>query len=147
MFRFVLIGTTVAVILCIPFFAVTIFTVRGDSMQPTLQDGNRVWICLLPWEPDVDDIVLLEHPGRDTFIIKRIVGTPLDRMEAGSDYITVGNKKISPIRYTLRTLQLYSRVPPGYYMLLGDNIVASEDSRHFGFVERKRIRGRVLGVK
>ena len=147
MSRFISIGASVVILLCIPFFVVTIFSVQGTSMQPTLQDGHRVWICLLPWKPDVGDIVLLEHPGGNNLIIKRIVGTPLDRIEIAKDFITVGKTKLLLSKDISRKLQLYSRVPPGYYVVLGDNPAASEDSRHFGFVGRARIRGRVLGVK
>ncbi len=38
------------------------------------------------------------------------------------------------------------RVPEGKYFLLGDNRDQSADSRWFGFVERKAIAGRVVGL-
>jgi len=37
-------------------------------------------------------------------------------------------------------------VPPGMYLMLGDNRDNSEDSRYFGFVPRRNIVGRATGV-
>lgn len=48
---------------------------------------------------------------------------------------------------TYRSLRLYSRVPPGYYIVLGEDKPVSQDSRHFGFVPRASLRGKVIGCR
>ena len=59
-----------------------LYRVTGDSMVPTLRNGDRVlarrW---LPWErPERDDLVIL-HQGRfPTVLVKRVAGIPGDAL-------------------------------------------------------------------
>ncbi len=128
-------------------------------MQPLLNDGDRVWVLICAYDfripftgtrvlkladPAEGDVVLLEHPKTGRLIVKKIAGLPLYPIQTESNSGIVGKTAFSPI-YT-PSLRLYSRVPPGYYMVLGENQAESEDSRYFGFVSRDAIRGKVLGI-
>ena len=160
MVRYVPAILIVIFVLSLPLWAATIFQVQGRSMEPLLHHGDRVWVWLSAFDlrlpgtelrlvelrpPSAGDVVLLEHPDSRQLIIKRIIGTPLTpiSLDDGSGRIgeyTFSWQNSSPLR-------LYSRVPPGYYMVLGDNQARSQDSRQFGFVPRDAIRGKVLGIR
>ena len=49
--------------------------------------------------------------------------------------------RISPLTNPLLPLQ---QVPPGHCWIIGDNLPASRDSRHFGPVPLALVRGKVL---
>ncbi|WP_245534692.1 signal peptidase I [Spirochaeta africana] len=138
----------------------SIFKVSGSSMEPIISHNSRVWIRVSAYDirvpgtdlrliplrdPAAGDIVLLSHPRTGEAILKQVVGTPLQHLDLQN-----GSGQIGSYRFDLpnsSTLRLYSRVPPGYYMVLGTNQAASQDSRHFGFVPREAIRGKVLGIR
>lgn len=51
------------------------FIVKGSSMEPTFREGERIFASSLPYvfkNPREGDIVVLLHPFRKIFIIKRI---------------------------------------------------------------------------
>ncbi len=117
-------------------------------MMPNIHDGQTVIIwnyayrlynpishmSLLNFSsPKRGDIVLLEHPQSHTLIIKRISAIPFDEI----------TEKLVSADYA----GLYSRLPPGYYAVLGDNLEHSEDSRHFGPIAQDAIIGKVLACE
>jgi signal peptidase I len=100
--------------------------VEGPSMDPTLEDGDRVIVDL--WSlrrrlPRNGEIVLLAGPA-DEPLVKRVA-----RIPAGGAPATL--------------LFTDSPLEPSFFVL-GDNPRASSDSRSFGTVPRHRIRGRVV---
>ena len=126
------------------------FVVRGDSMLPTLVDGEAV-LAVRPDGPlRRGDIVILHNPllkGR-TFI-KRVVGLPNEvlRLDEGLVYV---NDELLGEPYLERPFTEYQGairewwMGPDQYFVLGDNRRASQDdSRAFGFVDRRNILGRV----
>ena len=126
------------------------FVVRGDSMLPTLADGEAVLAmrpngCLLR-----GDIVVLRNPVlNDRTFIKRVVGLPNEvlRLDEGLVYV---NDELLGEPYLERSFTEYQGairewwMGPDQYFVLGDNRRASQDdSRAFGFVDRRNILGRV----
>ena len=128
------------------------FVVEGDSMLPTLAEGQSVvavrsrrrWNRL-----ERSDIVVFRHlefPGR--VFIKRIVGLPDEqvRVENGVVYIddVLLEEPYLDRRDTSR--QNLNRTwwnGPGESFLVGDNRQESQDSRTFGPVDGGLILGRV----
>lgn len=54
---------------------IRIFKVKDDSMRPSLSDGDYVVVSLLHYifsRPKARDMVVLKHPKKDLFIVKRI---------------------------------------------------------------------------
>lgn len=116
--------------------AVQNFRVDGNSMLPTLHDGQYILVNKLAYafgSPQRGDIVVFHavpalEPDRD--FIKRIVGLPgeMVAVHGGTVYINGRGLKESYIRepadYTFRQ----RRVPPGDYFVLGDNRNDSYDS-------------------
>ena len=128
------------------------FQVVGDSMDPTLTDGEWVFIwrvAYLRHEPDRGDIVVFRYPldpGRD--FVKRIIGLPGDEVEIriGQTYVN-GRFLTEPVKVaTDRSTLPATTVPDGHVFVLGDNRRVSEDSRHFGFVPLSNIKGEVFLV-
>ncbi|MEQ4301019.1 S26 family signal peptidase [Plantactinospora sp. B6F1] len=123
-------------------------TVRGPSMEPTFQDGDRV-LVRRGRAMSVGQVVVVERPtprdcrsGRPLtssrtlaesgprWMIKRVAAVPGDRVPRG--------------RVAALANVSEDRVPPGLVVLLGDNHRASFDSRQFGYFPAERILGAVL---
>jgi len=146
----------VAIVAGIRTFLVSPFQVEGHSMDTTLEDKEYIIINKLAFilgKPQRGDVVVFRPPNDPTkYYVKRIIGTPGDkvwirdgyvsvqkpgeqepqRLEE-SDYLTPENDghtykhpptsgDTSPVEYD---------VPADHYFLLGDNRVGSLDSRSF----------------
>lgn len=135
-----------------------ITVVKGISMLPTLQDGNRLLIeKITPRLGNIrrGDIVTLNVPeflesGKET-IIKRVVGLEGDTVEIRDDGKVYINGKPIVEDYingstTNKIASGYNKitVPKGYVYVLGDNRHFSKDSRIIGPVSVGKIGGKVL---
>ena len=116
--------TAIAVLLVTRFVAVP-WVVRGESMEPTLKAGDRVMVDLWTYQwrgPRQGEVALLLGPG-DVALVKRVVPLPAGRLPD--------------------PLLLPASEEPVHFVL-GDNTVASVDSRTFGAVPERRFLGRVV---
>ncbi|MGA5134617.1 S26 family signal peptidase [Streptomyces olivoreticuli] len=119
-----------------------VVTVRGSSMSPAFQDGDRVLVRRGP-PPTVGQVVVAERPVRGgvwpgdpvrsaagvrgrQWLIKRVEAVPGDRVP----------RALAPMPQ--------ERVPPGRLVLLGDNRAVSVDSRELGYFPADRVLGVVL---
>ncbi|MEO7189904.1 MAG: signal peptidase I [Vicinamibacterales bacterium] len=125
--------------------------VEGRSMLPTLEDQDRLIVNKLVylWEkPRVGDIVMVASPhAPDTTLVKRVVALPGDvvRSEKGRVYrndVPVPDDFV-PDEYRSSDTWGPEVVPEGFYFVLGDHRNNSSDSRLFGPVPEKYIKGRV----
>lgn len=98
---------TVLLFILAPVFALLMivfvfqsYVVDGSSMEPTLQNGNRVFILKLPktidnlrgkeFVPTRHEIIVFKKPSDpDTQLIKRVIGLPGDRVVVRDGKITV----------------------------------------------------------
>lgn len=171
---------SITVFLAIAFMlkgsVVEAFKIPSSSMQPTLEIGDHILVNKLSYgfrlpfvaktlfeyrSPQRGDVVVFTLPDdsntpeadeSETNIIKRVIGTPGDRVmvrgtklyingqvyEKDEDYaiwIAGGKKNFGPVT-----------VPPGKVLLLGDNRDASKDSRFWNdpFLDMNRIKGRAF---
>jgi signal peptidase I len=109
--------------------------VSGESMLPTLKNGQRVLTSKAYWLVGPiknKDIVVIRDDGPTGYIIKRVY-----RM-AGEvvDWYNV------PETFDFRQGEF--RVPVGSIYVLGDNREVSEDSRRFGAITLDKIIGKVV---
>jgi signal peptidase I len=100
---------TIGLFILAPLFAIFMivfvfqsYIVDGSSMEPTLQNGNRVFILKLPksiaslqgkaYVPDRTDVIVFKKPTNDgSQLIKRVIGLPGERVVIKEGYITVYN--------------------------------------------------------
>ncbi len=145
----------VVVFLCIVLLFVTSFRmgiVRGDSMEPTYQNGQVVLVKRFNRfsAPLHHNDVILIKKDRDV-IIKRVYRLPGEEVTdafpnllAFTNYNRLADYYEQQIVKTKEGSVTHLRVPDGYIAILGDNLKVSEDSRIFGPVPIRDILGTVV---
>jgi len=166
---------TVLLFIFAPLFALLMimfvfqsYVVDGSSMEPTLQNGNRVFILKLPktiddiigktYIPSRHEIIVFKKPSDPgTQLIKRVIGLPGDHVIVQNGQITIYNKQnpngfnpdantnygstLSPTDGDVNVI-----VGPNELFVCGDNRIpgASLDSRTgLGLVPVQNIIGRL----
>lgn len=150
--------TALVVCVLVFVFAVRMVNVDGDSMYPTLENGDRVLISNLFYTPQQGDIVVLR---KDTFmyepIVKRVIAVEgqtiefdFDKGTVTVDGVLLDEPYINEPTYRQITCPTTVTVPEGCVFVMGDNRNNSTDSRLYeptgseiGCVDVRLIQGRV----
>lgn len=129
-------------------FVIQVSIVRGNSMEPSLRDGDRLVVDRVSYTlSDVDrgDVIVLRYPRNpDVDFVKRVVAVPGDRVAMRAGVLFVNGAPADhygciPDRESMAELT----VPAKEFFVLGDNRPISCDSREFGLVAQNLIKGRV----
>lgn len=141
-------------------FVVDSFIVKGDSMAPTIQNGDYVFANKLSYinkEPKRGDVVVGHFRGlEEVMAIKRVVGLPGEWVFVEGGQVKVAKSKeaerqvigqIDSESYTETVAEDYEyRLDPFEYFLMGDNGLGSVDSRDLGPVDVYSIEGKIIGA-
>jgi signal peptidase I len=132
-------------------FGFQVARVEGQSMAPTLADQDRLIVNKLAYrigEPRVGDVVMLYYPlNPEKSFVKRVIAEEGDtvRIVDGRVYRNDVPMDDSFVPQEYRSHDDWGPqvVPEGYYFVMGDHRNNSSDSRHWGFVPKKYIIGKV----
>jgi len=144
------ITSAVLVAVLIRYFIVELYVVDGPSMQPTLQDGERLVVnkFIYHWrDPMRSEVVIFRYPrdhSRD--FIKRVIAVGGDTIEIKDGHVFVNDALINEDYIAEKTRTEYPKqtVPEGTLFVCGDNRRNSLDSRFpdVGFVPLELVKGK-----
>jgi signal peptidase I len=152
--RDIAISVVLAVVLIV--FIYQPVKVEGTSMMPGLTDQERIFINKYTYKLGAgsierEDLVVFHYPYDPTqSYIKRIIGLPGDSVQISDGTVYVNGRLLSepyvPAEYRDHVSLPKESVPPDKYFVLGDHRSSSNDSRVWGFVDRKEIYGKAVFV-
>lgn len=130
-------------------FVIGIAIVGGNSMDPTLKDGDLVIYARIVPEYKTGDVISMRVPSGE-YYIKRVIAVGDDTVDLQDGHVLVNGKLLQDDRGYGKTEEetgavIYPyKVRENNVFVLGDNREVSMDSRAFGEVNRRQIRGKVL---
>src|SRR5436305_12913692 len=126
--------------------------VEGGSMEPGLEDQERIFINKLAYRLENierGDVIVFRFPldTRKNFI-KRVIGLPGDRVRVTDGHVYLNGHLVPepyvPEEYLDSRSYSEVRVPANSYFVLGDHRSMPNDSRAFGPVPRNLIYGKAV---
>lgn len=151
-------------------FIIQAFRIPTSSMEDNLLIGDHIiankfiYGSYIPWkdghilkftEPKRGDVVIFRYPENPKLMfIKRCIGLPGDVLEIKDKVVWINGKKLDepyvfhkdfktyPSYLTARDNYGPFTVPAGTYFLMGDNRDNSSDSRFWGPLPEKYLRGK-----
>lgn len=152
---------TFMVIVIIFIFVISLQPIAGNSMVPTLEEGDVVLVSKFSYrffKIKRNDIVTLSVNGKS--YVKRVIGLPGEDIKYIKNVLYIDNNPfkemflpddIETSGFTLEDVCKEDECPNGVipedkYLVLGDNRPESDDSRNkeFGLVSKDDIKGKVF---
>ncbi len=162
---------TLFLIILLAIYVFHFASVQGDSMLPTLENGNHLLVNALDHNPECGDIVIIntehaglygedgsiyETEGLHKVIVKRVIavaGQTVD-MDFSRGIVYLNNWPLDePYINSVTTAPAMDpafeypiTIPEGYVFVMGDNRAVSMDSRYsdVGLVSLAQIEGQVI---
>jgi signal peptidase I len=138
-------------------FLVQPHEVKGSSMEPNFHNNEYILTDKISYRfslPKRGDVIIFKAPSNpDVDYIKRVIGTPGDRVKVEGGSVYVNDRKLEePYLRDATTLFPGSKLTEGmditvdqnYYFVLGDNRPHSSDSREFGPISKTSIVGKAF---
>lgn len=145
-------------LVCILFFVMFFnMEIPSESMEPTLQVGDRLLGWKLYLSVDRGDVVVFWSDEEGMYLIKRVIGLPGETVSLKDGYVYIDGEKLEepwlPEDVVGKTFNStggldfdYGKVPETCYFLLGDNRKYSYDCRFFSnrFINSKEIKAKAI---
>ena len=123
-------------------------------MLNTLQIGDHILVNKFIYkfkEPKRGDIIVFKFPGNEKKdYIKRLIGLPKDKVEMRNNRVFINDKPLDE-SYTIYQGHYGTKssfgpviVPEKKLFMMGDNRYNSSDSREWGFLDKKKVKGKAF---
>lgn len=154
-----------AIIIPIRYFLFQPFVVSGSSMEPNFSNGQYLIIDEITYrfrQPQRGEVLVIRFPeDRKQFFIKRIIGLPGEQIKIDNGRVTISNTDnpngavadetylpnqglTFPHSTNLVGGKTILTLKDDEYFMLGDNRLASSDSRDWGSLNERDIVGKVF---
>lgn len=155
-------------------FVVQAFKIPSGSMEPTLEIGDHILVnkfiygIKLPFtsisllslgNPKRGDVIVFIYPlDTSKDFIKRVVAVESDTVKIVNKKLYINGAEVDDSRAVYKENTIFAAeiqkrdnfgpvtVPEGHLFVLGDNRDRSLDSRFWGFVPRKDVRGKAFMI-
>jgi signal peptidase I len=151
---------TVLIIAFIFLFIVAIIPVAGNSMNPSLSDGNLVLVSRINnyfGGYKRGNIITFTTNDKKSYV-KRIIGLPGERIDYLNGSLLINNvsynesylnSDVKTSNFMFEDICNLNKCPKGVipknmYLVLGDNRIDSKDSRELGLISIKEIKGKII---
>ena len=133
----------VIVVVLFRTYIATPVRVDGDSMNPTLKNGQILILNKMDREYERMQIVVFDYHGER--LIKRVIGLPGEEVYIKDNKIYINDEEIKDYSDSVITADYKKvKVPSNSYFVLGDNRGNSADSRLIGMISKDEIKGSIL---
>ena len=143
---------SLVIVIPVRMFIAQPFIVSGESMYPTFDTGQYLIVDQISYrfnDPQRGDVIIFNYPKNPSkFFIKRVIGLPNETItiDGTTVYITKEDGEQVALKEPYIAMQKESDVETTLdddeYFVMGDNRLASLDSRVWGPLEKDYIIGK-----
>jgi signal peptidase I len=148
----VIVAAAFAIAMLTQLFLVKPFTIHEMSMEPTLDEGDRILVNRMVYhfrDPKSGDVVVFHSALKNEDLVKRIAAVAGDRVAIKDGTLFVnGAAQEEPylLEQDFEGELAEMVVPSGRVFVLGDNRNNSGDSRFFGPIDKGSIIGGAFAI-
>jgi signal peptidase I len=139
---------SLAIIMPIRHFLVEPLFIEGNSMSPTLEEGDYLLIEKFDRNYQRGDIIAFYSNSKKGIFVRRIVGLPMEMIEITNGNVLISNEILDESKYyngrTFNNINL--KLNADEYFVLRDNRETDLDLLFFDSINRKDIIGKVFFV-
>lgn len=148
----ILVSAALALAFICSFLLFRLTRVSGDSMSPTLSDGDFILVSSIPYKnatPKRGDVIVFQREAiTKGHIVKRVIGLPNETVEIRGGRVFINGSAIDDDYFVFDEDDNFGPIvlTENGYFLLGDNRAESNDSRFWekAEVEFEEIYGKMI---
>lgn len=133
----------IIVFICFKFLFISA-VVDGNSMYPTLHDGDRGFSFIITKNIEIKrfDICVVDSDNLNYLLVKRVIGLPNETIEYKDNKLYVNGEYIKEdfLNDDVLTYDFSITLGDDEYFCLGDNRTNSSDSRVYGAFSKEEIK-------